>query len=243
MFSSLSRLFLSSSQPPADNPEQSGSSSSHDPAPFRERTTSASTDTRAYPDFYAHGTKGGSTPILSGKTAIHALERTRTGPSQVSWITSTTTASPSQTPTRSATASPSPSQSLSLSPRPSRPILRSQSTNQSLNTEDSNNDRTPTFANGLWRIPPSSVRMSADSGSLNLQSVYLSDVDSASVISLPVSVNAGGAGNGGATSRPLSPIDEGGSPGQSQDGHILTSVSAISNTRRMSADSDGSHGV
>ena len=47
--------------------------------------------------------------------------------------------------------------------------------------------------------------MSADSGSLHLQSVYLSDVDSNSVIS--ASGIAGVVGMQGG-SRPLSPIDE-----------------------------------
>ncbi|KAI0686324.1 hypothetical protein BC835DRAFT_461114 [Cytidiella melzeri] len=140
------------------------------------------------------------------------LDRTRNGPSHVSWITGT------NSPSMTSGGSPS------VSPSPSRPFLKSTASIESDNVNGSQAqidvNGAPVLRDGIWRIPytmanavlgsggnvdRASYRMSSDSGSLHLQSVYLSDADTNSILS---SVGAGGAGGVPGGSRPLSPIDE-----------------------------------
>ncbi|KAI0340461.1 hypothetical protein BDW22DRAFT_428588 [Trametopsis cervina] len=173
------------------------------------------------------------------------LDRARNGPSHVSWITGTNTPS--------ATGSGSPS----LAPSPIRPFTRSNasldgSTGRSPNTAPSQIDinGTPILRDGIWRFPPavanavlgpgggggtdgsssyriSGGRMSSDGGSVHLQSVYLSDTDTNSLVS-SAGEAAGGGVLGGTTSRPLSRIDESGqSPNESVPGTDKTNDTAV----------------
>ncbi|KAI0089674.1 hypothetical protein BDY19DRAFT_943705 [Irpex rosettiformis] len=162
-----------------------------------------------------------------------------TGPSHVSWRTPTPSASNSSV--NGTGGSPS------VTPSPSRPNFQSTTSlngstpsRPEIHLDDPTN--TPVLRDGIWRIPssmanavlgtgappspvgnesgagtPGSRRMSADSGSLHLQSIYLSDTDSNSVLdSMGVTSESNGGsavvqgGEGGVPSK-LSPIAESGS--------------------------------
>jgi hypothetical protein len=221
MFSSLARLFSSSTINPLTEDNDRDNLSKH----YRNSIADDSEGSKPLPP----------TPYgMSGRTASFpstvTLDRIRNGPSHVSWITGT------NSPSLGSDDSPS------VSPSPSRPILRNivssdgSSYTPRVPVQPESIDGRPILCDGIWHIPSSMAnavlgtgltnapeanggashcirdgRMSSDSGSLHLQSVYLSDTDSNSILS-----SLGGAAGGiPGGSRPLSPIDEGPSQNQS----------------------------
>lgn len=246
MFSSLSKLWASSSSSNTRHGSEREQRVTSPPAHADPPTT----PTTPIPPANSESKPLPPPPVplhqLSRSTSFgsaHTLEKFRTtGPSHVSWRT--------PTPSASATSVSGTGGSPSVTPSPSRPNFQSTTsldvvyTRAEPQVEDPTN--TPTLKDGIWRIPPSvanavlgtgtppspvgtgsgaatpgSRRLSGDSVSLHLQSIYLSDTDSTQDV-----IGGGSDSNGARSSQildgrlpsKLSPIAESGSsPNESAD--------------------------